>query len=102
MKKGGGILTDSPPTTTKKNNAIMKKLSNKAIYVWMIDRTMEGINHEEIGSTGHLEDADDFRWCCCVGEENGQKVVNFTTSICPIPFAVGKLTKTGKPRISWK
>lgn len=80
----------------------MKKLSNKEIFRWMQDRTMQGINSEEVGSCDSLEDADDFVWFCNVGEENGKKVVYFTTSLNPFAFAIGRLTKSGKPRISWK
>jgi len=79
----------------------MKKLSNNTIFRWMQDRTMQGILHEEVGSCDQLEDADDFRWNAMVDEPDGKKVVNFTTSLNPIPFAVGRLTKSGKPRISW-
>lgn len=80
----------------------MKKLSNKEIFLWMQDRTMQGIFSEEIGSCDSLEDANDFYWFCNVGEEDGSKVVYFTTSLNLSPFAIGKLTKTGRPRISWK
>lgn len=80
----------------------MKALSYKAVFAWMQDRTMQGINSEEIGSCDSLEDADDFVWFCNVGEENGRKVVYFSTSLNPCAFATGRLTKSGKPRISWK
>ena len=80
----------------------MKNLSNKEIFRWMQDRTMQGVLHEEPGSCDSLEDADGFYWNCNVGEENGKKVVYFTTSLNPFPFAVGRMTKTGNPRISWK
>ena len=58
----------------------------------MQDRTMQGILHEEEGSCDSLEDADDFVWFCNVDEINGKN---------PFPFAVGYMTKTGKPRIKW-
>ena len=80
----------------------MKKLSNKEIFRWMQDRTMQGINSEEVGSCDSLEDADGFYWNCIVGEENGRKFVHFFTSQCLMPFATGHMTKTNKPRISWK
>ena len=80
----------------------MKKLSHKEIFLWMQDRTMQGVLHEEVGSCDSLEDADNFYWHCIVGEENGRKFVHFFTSLCLMPFATGHLTKTGKPRISWK
>ena len=67
----------------------------------MYDRIEEGIRHEEEGSCDWLDDAENFRWNCTVGEENGRKVVYFTTSLCLFPFAVGYMTKTGKPRIKW-
>lgn len=79
----------------------MKALSKKEVFLWMQDRTMQGILHEEQGSFDSLEDADDFVWHCNVGEENGRKVVYFTTSLNPTAFAVGYMTKTGKPRIKW-
>lgn len=80
----------------------MKALSKKEIFLWMQDRTMQGVLNEEVGSCDCLEDADDFVWFCNVGEENGKKVVYFTTSLNPSEFAVGRMTKTGKPRISWR
>ena len=67
----------------------------------MQDRTMQGILHEEEGSCDSLEDADDFVWFCDVDEINGKKCVSFSTSLNPFPFAVGYMTKTGKPRIKW-
>lgn len=68
----------------------------------MQDRTMQGILHEEPGSCDTLEDANDFRWFCTVDEVDGKKVVYFTTSNNPEAFAVGTMTKTGKPRIKWQ
>lgn len=79
----------------------MKKLSYKAIDGWMRDRAMIGINSEEFGSCDSLEDADGFFWWCTVDEEDGRKVVRFTTSQNPVPFATARLTKTGRVRISW-
>ena len=63
---------------------------------------MQGINSEEVGSCDSLEDADGFYWNCVVGEEDGRKVIHFTTSLNPFAFAIGRLTKSGKPRISWE
>ena len=80
----------------------MKKLSHKAIDGWMRDRAEQGIKNEGIGNFDSLEDANGFFWCCTVDEEDGRKVVRFTTSNNPIPFATARLTKTGKVRISWK
>ena len=67
----------------------------------MYDRIVAGIPYEEEGSCDFLDDAEDFRWFCQIGEENGKKVVYFTTSLNLFPFAVGYMTKTGKPRIKW-
>ena len=80
----------------------MKALSKKEVFLWMHDRTMQGVLHEEPGSCDSLDDADNFSWYCIVGEENGRKFVHFFTSNNPMPFATGRLTKTRKPRISWK
>ena len=68
----------------------------------MQDRTMQGILYEEVGSCDTLEDANDFQWHCTVDEIDGNKFVCFTTSLNPFAFAIGRMTKTGKPRISWK
>ncbi len=79
----------------------MKALSKKEIKAWMKDRILQGVLNEEPGSCDTLEDAGNFCWHCSVSETDGKKVVNFTTSLDPVPFAIGFLTKTGKPRLKW-
>ena len=79
----------------------MKAQTRKQILEWMYDRIEQGVRYEEVGSCDSMDDADDFRWNCTVGEDDGRKVVFFTTSLSLFPFATGYMTKTGKPRIKW-
>ena len=79
----------------------MKKLSYKTVFRWMQDATMQGVLNEEEGSMDSLEDADGFVWFALVDEVDGRKCVYFSTSLNPVPFATGRMAKTGKPRISW-
>lgn len=79
----------------------MKQLSKKEVFRWMQDRTMQGVLHEEVGSCDSLDDADGFYWHANVYMINGKKCVCFCTSANMFSFAVGRMTKTGKPRIKW-
>lgn len=78
----------------------MNKQKRQEILGWMHDRIQQGILYEEVGSCESLDD-DDITWHCIVIEQNGKKVVSFSTSLNMFPFATGYMTRTGKPRIKW-
>lgn len=78
----------------------MNKQKRQEILNWMYDSILQGVKNEEIGSCDSLDD-DDITWHCIVIEQNGKKVVSFSTSLNMFPFATGYMTRTGKPRIKW-
>ena len=79
----------------------MKKQTREQVLNWMYDRIEQGIRNEEVGSCDSLDDTEGFTWHCTVGENDGFKAVFFTTCINMFPFAIGHLTKDGKPSIRW-
>ena len=87
------------PHQTQSNHT-MNALTRKQVLNWMYERIQAGMK-EEIGSCDSLEDAENFVWHCTVNEENGKKVISFTTSLSLFPFATGYMTRNGEPRIKW-
>lgn len=74
------------------------KVNYKALEAWYRDRILAGAT-EECGSFDAYEDESGFTWFI-TKRDDGK--FDMTTEICPIPFAIGMITKIGKARIKWE
>ena len=74
------------------------KVDYKALEAWYRERILAGAS-EGSDSFDCYEDESGFTWFINKREDGKY---DMTTCQCPVPFAVGMITKTGKARIRWK